>query len=146
MKQAFVKKLFRDIFEPKSDGMGRVGFTLKVTSYFTQTTYCLDSEMKAITTGRASSSDRRPEMLAELLWKTPLKSAHVKVIFKSRRCGREVDKRLPMTSRCDTWRAKGKQKPSTTSGFISVSLLATCFGFSKKKKNIVKQLKIHKGR
>ena len=88
MKQAFVKKLFRDTFEPKSDGVGRVGFTLKVASYFTQTTYCLDSEMKAITTDCASISDRRPEMLAELLWKTPLKSTHVKVISKSRRGGR----------------------------------------------------------
>jgi len=102
MKQAFVKKLFRDKFDPTSDGVGSVGFTLKVTSYCTQTTYCLNSEMKAITTGCASSSDRRPEMLAELLWKTPLKIAHVKVIFKSRRCGSEVDKALPATSRCDT--------------------------------------------
>jgi hypothetical protein len=118
MKQAFVKKLFRDTFEPKPNGVGSVGFTLKVTLYCKQTAYCLDSEMKAITTGCASSSDRRPEMLAELLWKTPLKTDRVKVIFKSRRCGREVDKALPVTSRCDTWRVRGKQKPSTTTGFI----------------------------
>lgn len=77
MKQEFAKKLFTDTFEPKSEGVGRVGFILKVTSYFTQTTYSLDSEMKAITTECASISDRRPEMLAELLWKSPLKSAHV---------------------------------------------------------------------
>jgi hypothetical protein len=132
MKQVFVKKLFRDTFEQKSEEAGSVGFTLKVTSYCTQTTYYLDSEMKAITTGRASSSDRRSEMLAELLWETPLKNAHVKVIFKSRWCGIDVDKALPMTSRCDTWRVKGKQKPSTTTEFILVSLLAACFGFSKK--------------
>jgi hypothetical protein len=64
MKQAFVKKLFRDTFEPNSGGLGSVGVPLKVTSYCTQTTYCLDSEMKAITTGCASNSNRRPEMLA----------------------------------------------------------------------------------
>jgi hypothetical protein len=132
MKQAFVEKPFRDTFEPKPDVVGSVGFTLKGTSYCTQTTYCLDNEMKAITTGCASSPDGRPEVLAELLWKTPLKIAHVKVIFKSRRCGREVDKASSVTSRCDTWRVEGKQKPSTTTGFISVLLLAVCFGFSKK--------------
>jgi hypothetical protein len=109
LKQAFVKKLFKDTFEPKSGGVGCVGFTMKVTLYFTQTTYCLDRVMEAITTGCASGSDRRPEMLAEILWKTPLKIAHVKVIFKIRRCGREVDKPLSVTSRCDTWRVKGKQ-------------------------------------
>ena len=126
MKLALVKKLFWDTFEPKSDGVESVGFTLKVTSYCTQTTYCLDSEMKAITTGCVSTSDRRPEMLAELLWKTPLKIAHVKVILKSRRCGSEVDKALPVISRCDTWRVKRKQKPSTTTAFISVLLLDAC--------------------
>jgi hypothetical protein len=77
MKQAFVKKLFKDTFEPKSDGLGSVGFTLKVTSYFTQTTYYLDNEMEGITIGCASISARRPKMLAEILWKTPLKSSHL---------------------------------------------------------------------
>jgi hypothetical protein len=107
MKQAFVKKLFKDTFEPISDGVGSVGFTLKITPYFTQTTYCLDSEMEAITRGCANISDRRPEMLAERLWKTPLKSVQVKAMFNIRWCGREVDKPLSMTSRCDTWRVKG---------------------------------------